>query len=111
MRRLVSYRLGLLYFLANLKHSLVSQSSEEAQTEACYEALASLMPPELSTPTLIASTDETVTQLKAFEAQLREADSPSPAILQRQISLNFHKPALSEGQGAGLKALGALVRR
>ena len=54
-------------------HSLVSQSdySEEAQTEACYEALASLMPPELSTPTLIAKTGETVTQLKAFEDKIR----------------------------------------
>ena len=54
-------------------HSLVSQSSysEEAQTEACYDALASLMPPELSTPTLIAKTNESVAQLKAFEAQIR----------------------------------------
>ena len=49
-------------------HTLVSQSSysDEAQTEACYEALAGLMPPELSTPTLIAKTEETVTQLQVF---------------------------------------------
>ena len=52
LRRLNQYRLGLIYLLASLiQLMLIDDSTKNGyaeKTEACYEALAGLVPPELT---------------------------------------------------------------
>ena len=71
LKRLNSYRLGLVYFLASLM-CLIDPEGEapELKQEACYEALASLIPPELTLAK--DNLQSTVQQIKMFQARLAE---------------------------------------
>ena len=52
LRRLNQYRLGLIYLLASLMQLMLvddaASNGEAEKTESCYEALAGLVPPELT---------------------------------------------------------------
>ena len=54
LRRLNQYRLGLIYLLASLMQlfqaadAYYNVEKDEKEIEACYQALAGLVPPELT---------------------------------------------------------------